>query len=141
MELRSQKRRREDTINTSGILEEGLVSEMRNESERRKLEALTDQQLQEEAWRCRLAPRETREATIDLVMTHFESNSSLVDAVGQPRPSAAGGPLSSQQSADPGGAPPMWDATAEALERLTTAMTICIQQQQQVLASGPLSRP
>lgn len=66
MELRSHKRRKEDTIDISVVLEEALVLEVRCEMERKRLETLIDQQLQEEAWRYRLSIQDTREATIIL---------------------------------------------------------------------------
>lgn len=101
--------------------------------ERGRLESMTDKELQAEAWRYRLTVRETREATISRILEHMEGNAPIMDVAGQTRQIAAEALPAPQPQRSLGGAPLSRDSMTDVLERLAAAVTLCVQQQQQVL--------
>lgn len=134
----ASKRRHEVSVGPSAVPEKVLLLEAPREMERARFEALSDEHLRQQVWSYRLEVRNTREAMIESIIDHLQRNSPTTEVMGPPRPAVAEGSSEARPVAVPR------DATAEVLEKLTAAITMCVQQQQlmwQTMAerlAGPL---
>lgn len=145
METRAAKasgKRRHDV--SLGPPAEVMLLETPELTERKRLEALSDERLKEEVRRDRLEEQATREAAVELIFAHMEQNSPMADMLSPVQASGPQAQSGSRPAAPPGASATTEDATVQALEKLTAAVMMCVQQQHQIwqrmgeCSTGPL---